>query len=569
MSSNFLDRAIGFLSPRAGLDRARARMALELTAGYQERHEQRFSYDGATPGRRTRGWYSSSADANVELMGSLVWLRNRSRDLVRNNGYATNVVGQLVDNVVGTGIVPQAKTGDPKLDLLIDGEWPYFVEQCDTPQRMDFYGMQQLVVRTAAESGESIVRYRPRLERDNLRVPLQLQILESDFLDHARTMGTLNGHVLQGVEFDLIGRRIAYWLYTYHPGGLLILNPRGGIISQPFPANQILHTYRVLRPGQVRGVPWLAPVMMALRDLDDYKDAERTRKKIEACVVAFVEQADGVAGAPFGINKFTAPGPEGHQIESFEPGMVEYMKPGQKANFNNPAATRGFREYTVTELQGIMAGLSVPYELGANDMSQTTYSSWRGGQLGFRNTIEAYRWITLIPCFCMPVRRRFIDTLILQGKISEKAANNPKIRLYNTQWTAPRFESVDPLKDIQARLKEIRTGLVTLPEAIIANGYDPVKQLKEIAATNKLLDQLEIILDCDPRNVTDRGQEQPAGTEERTPSSKAAAGSPRGQGLAPEEARTITLQRVEGLEAQVAEYALDGIRRDFNVRIFS
>ena len=71
----------------------------------------------------------------------------------------------------------------------------------------------------------------------------------------------------------------------------------------------------------------------------------------------------------------------------------------------------------MTELQGIMAGIGLPYELGTGDMSQVNYSSWRGGMLGFRNTVEAFRWLTLIPLFAMPVWRRFIDTLILQGKI--------------------------------------------------------------------------------------------------------------------------------------------------------
>ena len=260
------------------------RMRRQLVSEYMARHAQRFSYDGAAAGRRTHGWYAPSSDANVELMGSLVWLRNRSRELIRNNPYAVKAVEELAGNAVGTGIVPQAKTGDEGIDKTIDTEWPYFVEQCDTPKRLDFYGMQALIMRTTAESGESIVRFRPRLAEDNLRVPLQLQLLEADFLDQYRTMGTVSGHVMQGVQFDLIGRRVAYWIYTYHPGGVLILNPRGGILSQPVPANQILHAYRVLRPGQVRGVPWLAPVMLALRDLDDYADAERVRKKIEACM---------------------------------------------------------------------------------------------------------------------------------------------------------------------------------------------------------------------------------------------------------------------------------------------
>ena len=329
-----------------------------------------------------------------------------------------------------------------------------------------------------------------------LRVPLQLQMLEADFLDQARTMGLVNGHVMEGVQFDEMGRRVAYWLFSYHPGGVLILNPRGGIVSQPVPAEQIMHVYRVLRPGQVRGVPWLAPVMMALRDLDDYCDAERVRKKVEACVTAFVEQPEGIDGDPLGIAG-TDPS-SGLPVESFQPGMVEYLKPGQEVKFNNPPAAGGYREYKMTELQGIMAGIGLPYELGTGDMSQVNYSSWRGGMLGFRNTVEAYRWLTLIPLFCMPVWRRFIDTLILQGKIPQSAANDPKISLRTVQWTAPRFESVDPVKDAEAVLKDVRMGRKTWFEAVLENGYDPTTQLEQIALFNKLLDKFEIILDSRP-----------------------------------------------------------------------
>jgi len=522
---NVLDRAINFVAPRYGLRRTQARIALELTEGYLDRHASRFSYDGASAGRRAYGWYAPSTDANVELMGSLVWLRNRSRDLIRNNPYASKAIEELAGNTVGTGIVPQAKTGDAGLDRIIDAEWPYFVENCDTPQRLDFYGMQSLIMRTAAESGEAILRFRPRLAKDNLRVPLQLQILEADFLDQTKTMGTVNGHIMQGVEFDLLGRRSAYWLYTYHPGGVLILNPRGGILSQPIPAEQVLHTYRVLRPGQVRGIPWLHPVMMALRDLDDYADAERVRKKIEACVVAMVTQPEGIDGSTLGIqgkDPLTR-----NPVESFQPGMTAYLKPGEDVKFNNPPVAGGYREYKMTELQGIAAGLGIPYEMLASDLSLVNYSSWRGGQLGFRNTIEGYRWLTLIPMFCMPVRRRVIDTLVLLGKVPAKAVIDPTINLYGTQWTAPRFESVDPVKDAEAALKDIRIGRVTWFEAVVANGFDPNAQIEQIALFNKLMDKYEIILDCDPRNMTLRGQEQAAATEERTPTSKAVPGAPR------------------------------------------
>ena len=134
--------------------------------------------------------------------------------------------------------------------------------------------------------------------------------------------------------------------------------------------------------------------------------------------------------------------------------------------------------------------------------------------------------------FCMPVRRRMIDTLLMVGKIPESAVGDPKLNLYGTQWTAPRFESVDPVKDAEAALKDIRMGRIAWFEAVLANGYDPNAQLAPVALFNKLVNKLEIILDCDPRNTTLRGQEQPAGTEERTPSSKAVAGGGKGQGMA-------------------------------------
>jgi capsid protein len=243
-----------------------------------------------------------------------------------------------------------------------------------------------------------------------------------------------------------------------------------------------------------------------------------------------VQQPEGIDGDPLGLSG-TDPS-SGLPVESFQPGMVEYLKPGQEIKFNNPPAAGGYREYKMTELQGIMAGIGLPYELGTGDMSQVNYSSWRGGMLGFRNTVEAFRWLTLIPLFAMPVWRRFIDTLILLGKIPQAVSTNPKVSLRSVQWTAPRFESVDPVKDAEAVLKDVRMGRKTWFEAVLENGYDPTTQLEQIALFNKLVDKFEIILDSDPRNTTLRGQEQPAGTEERTPSSKAATGKPKGQGFA-------------------------------------
>jgi len=111
------------------------------------------------------------------------------------------------------------------------------------------------------------------------------------------------------------------------------------------------------------------------------------------------------------------------------------------------------------------------------------------------------------------------------------AVNDPKLNLKQVQWTAPRFESVDPVKDAESVLKDVRIGRKTWFEAVLENGYDPTTQLQQIALFNKLVDKYEIILDVDPRNVTLRGQEQPANTEERKPDSKPSGGGSGSQGL--------------------------------------
>src|ERR1019366_5123197 len=192
---------IGYFSPERGYRRARYRAATQV-----------FAYDGAKSGRRTDGWIAAGGDATTEVGAGLAALRNRSRDLLRNNPYASKAVAELVGNTVGTGIVPQAKTGNPTLDAIIDGEWPYFAENCDPGGQLDFYGMQALIVRTTAGSGGGVVRFRGRVPQDNFRVPLQLQVLEGDYLDISRTMGIATGSVVQGVQFNLFGQREAYWL---------------------------------------------------------------------------------------------------------------------------------------------------------------------------------------------------------------------------------------------------------------------------------------------------------------------------------------------------------------------
>ena len=321
---NWLDRAIGAVAPGAGLRRARQRQAIAVLAR---------AYEGARLGRRTEGWVAAGTGANAEIAPAIARLRDRSRDLVRNNPYAAKAVTALVSNMVGTGLLPRARAATPELAAQADRLWSAFATHADADGLTDFSGLQALIVRSLVESGEVLVRLRERRVEDRLPVPLQLQVLEADHLDATKTEELRDGgFVLQGIEFDALGRRRAYWLYPTHPG-----DGRGrALVSHRVPADRVLHLFERLRPGQARGVPWFAPVMLKLRDLDAYDEAELVRKKIEACFAAFVTGVEDEATLGRARSE-----PDGSRIETFEPGMIEYLAPGKDVKFATPSASGG------------------------------------------------------------------------------------------------------------------------------------------------------------------------------------------------------------------------------------
>ena len=484
---NWLDRTVGLFSPRHGLARARYRQALAIAAR---------GYEGAGVGRRTEGWRTPGTGANSEVAVALPRLRDRSRDLVRNNPHAAKAVQALVSNLVGTGIVARARSGDPERNEAADALWSRFVRQCDADGRTDFSGLQALVARTMVESGECLVRLRPRRSDDGLVVPLQLQVLEADHLDGTRSADLPGGgFIQQGIEFDALGRRVAYWLYPLHPGEVTSFR-RGSLRSRRIPASFVAHIFEKLRPGQERGVPWCAPAILKLRDLDEYDDAELIRKKIEACFAAFV--TEGEEGETLGQARIDG---DGRRIESFEPGMIEYLPAGRDVKFASPSASGGYPEYMRLQLHAVAAGFGLTYELLTGDLSQVNYSSIRAGLIEFRRRMEALQWQVLIPGLCDPVWRRFVELAQATGQLPPGD--------YGVEWTAPRFEAVDPLKDAKADVLAVRAGGMTLKEMIARNGYDPNDVLAEIAETNQLLDRLGLVLDSDPRRSSQSGRPMP------------------------------------------------------------
>ncbi len=497
---NLLDRAISVVSPTAGLKRARARLAHAAI--------ERLGYDGATAGRRTSGWTRNATSANAEIGPAMAKLRDGARDLVRNTPMANKAVLEIATKSVGSGIIPRARTSSPALNTILDDNFAQWAEELNADGKPDFWGLQQMAARTIVESGEAILRFRPRRISDGLTVPLQMQLLEPDWIDHSRTMPLPDGYILQGVEFDLLGRERAVWMFPAHPGDFInvvaLSRPTFTPYSVPIETNNPLEGiergFRKDRPGQVRGVTWFSPVMMAIHELSEYEYAERVRKKVEACLAIIYSGSDTGDLSP-ALGAQTTEEATGSVIEQLRPGMIARIPGASAITTLQPKPAGGFGEYKKAEHRLIAAGLGIPYEILTGDLSEINYSSFRGGLVGFRDVISVFQWNVIIPFICKPVWRRFVDACKIAGIV-------PLDTGYEVEWTPPAFDLLDRQHEATADEKMIRLGTMTWAQAVGAQGYDAKKQLRDIAEMNALWDDAGVVLDCDPRRIGKYGLAQ-------------------------------------------------------------
>jgi capsid protein len=238
---NWLDKTIKLVAPRIALRRAKARALAGIL----------LSYEGVRPTRRQGGWSTTNASGNAEIGVANSKLRANARDLCRNNAFARKAKREWAKRVVGTGISPRPKTGNDRVNGTILDYWNQFARQCCSDRRLNFYAVEKLIVSSCYESGEVLVRLWDRFAQDGLAVPLQLQVLEADYIDESKTMQLDTGWIIQGIQFDPIGRVTGYWLFGNHPGEAMQTSFRGMYSSKFIPVDYILHHAEVDRPGDV------------------------------------------------------------------------------------------------------------------------------------------------------------------------------------------------------------------------------------------------------------------------------------------------------------------------------
>jgi lambda family phage portal protein len=483
IKGNFLDGVISYINPEAGAKRVASRVKAAVMA------DQIRKFDAASYGRRTKDWFAPPTSVNRETEISLYTLRNRARELVRNNPFARRAIQAISVNSIGLGIRPSmtVKKGlsvSASQLVKLKDDWTDWAEStdCDYDNKQNFYGLQDLAVRCFGESGEVLIRRR-WTSKKGLTIPLQLQVLEPDFIDHTKNsaIGFIDndgGYNIQGVRFDKDGIRIGYWLYSVHPG-------EGAYsTSHLVPEEEILHVFDKERAGQVRGIPMLTTSALTLRDFDEYEQAQLVRQKIAACFAVFIQDPD----------RDITPGEvsTAARREKLEPGIMEYLPAGKTMTFANPPTVQNYDEYATSILRKAAAGIGISYEMLTADLSNVNFSSGRMGWIEAHRLIQRIQMLILVPQLCNPVWKWFVEASIIVGRTKDSAL---KIKC---KWTPPRREMIDPVKESKAMIDMIRAGLMSYSDAGRQQGQDPETLMEEVISDlNKIRDN-ELYLICDP-----------------------------------------------------------------------
>jgi lambda family phage portal protein len=479
----FLDRLIEPFSPSIAARRIQARSGINLAR----------QFDAAVPSRRTRNWSRPLTDANAESWRARARLRAAGHDLVRNNKYAESGVRHLVADMIGDGIAPHFTHAEPAVAQKAQDEWKRWAEG-KVDGHDDFYGFQKTAAWETVVGGEALTVWKPDATGPDGR----LEGIEGDQLDESRLQELPDGgRIIQGVEYDRYNDRIAYWLFDHHPGGMSV-TLTGNFVSHAVPAKHVDHVFERTRFGQSRGVSWLAAVALDLKDIGDIEDAVRMQQKVQACLGLFITPGeDQEMSALSADGQQTTNLQTGRLEETITPGMIYRGRKGESATTITPSASGGAVDFIRQQLAAVSARLA-PYHRMTGDVSQANYSSLRAAMLGSWALLDDWQQNVFIPHLVRPSVIRRMRRLALE-------TGDQRYLDVGIEYALPVRRFVDPIKDLMAEIMEIRAGLKTMSRSLAERGLATDQQLQEIAHINDQLNQLDLVLDIDPRRVNDMG----------------------------------------------------------------
>lgn len=410
---NVFDRAVAAVAPVHAAKRAAARAALKvIDSGYG-------NYGANLTKKSLRGWEFYGGSAKEDIEDNIDILRQRSRDAYMGIPTASAALKTMRTNVIAGGLMPA-----PQIDAEFLGLTPEDAEKlqaqivrefalwadtpvCDADRVDNFYKLQQLTFLSYAMNGDAIVLL-PTKEQTGQPYSLRVRLVEADRVCSPDGFDrlvpcTVQGHdvhcIVQGVETDADGMVIAYWVCDRHPLASNAYTSGGPhwtrveAYTKTTGRRNVLHVMNRERAGQRRGVPMLAPVLEALKQLGRYTDAEITAAVLSAMFTVFVKQSVASDARPFGEMLPPDMLIDAQDQSSIElgPGAILSLNPGEDVQFADPKhPNTGYDAFTNALIRQIGAALEIPPEVLFKQFT-TSYSAARGALNEFWRTCSIYQ----------------------------------------------------------------------------------------------------------------------------------------------------------------------------------
>ena len=436
-------------------------------------------FDGAAGGRR---WSASPSfgRTGAETLAASAPIRSRARYFVANNPWASNGVSALVSGLAGPGIKPASQHPDAGSRASIGAAFNAWAKRADAEGRTDLFGIQAAAIRAMIVDGEAFLHMETRANG------LRLRLLPAEMVDEADTRDLPNGgYVVAGIEFNAAGQRVAYHVLKARPTE--VFASTYGTIRVP--AEDMLHLMHPLGAGQVRGISWLAPVLLRLSELDQLEDALAVGVKTAAMFAGFIIDVNGT-GQP-GLLDGTAH-ENGLMTRGLEPGVLEVLPGGYDIRFSTPQQAQQTAEFVAHQIRAIAAGLGVPAHLVSGDLREANYGSLRAGMVAFRQKLEQIQFGTIIPQLCGPIWERAVSALILRGDLPAADFEAAAALWLGAEHYPPPMPWIDPAKDVAAIRDALEAGLMSRRQAVAERGFDIETLDSEIAADRERETRLQL-----------------------------------------------------------------------------
>jgi len=404
-------------------------------------------FDAAGGGRRAHG-FGTFGQTQTEISGAAYLVRSRARALYANNPWIRNAVDNWTGALVGCGIVP---AGDAEAVAHFNA----WADEADSDQRTDFSGLQSEVARSLVVDGEAFLQVLVT------EAGVRLRAIPAELVDESKTAELADGgYVVNGIEFNAEGQRVAYWIRPSKP------NAAFESYAPPVrvPAAAILHSFKTLGVGQVRGISWLAPVIVPANEFDATVDALAMGVKTAAMHCGFITDVNATGGA--------FDGEADSSNVDLVPGTMRRLPAGTDVKFNSPAQASETAAFLNFQLRQLAAGLGLPDHMLSGDLSNANYSSLRAGLLPFRQRVEQVQYGVLVPQLLNPVWKAVMQFALLSGELKS---------VPRCEWLPPAWQQVDPEKAAQADKLELEAGLTSRRKLVAARGWSIADLDAEIA----------------------------------------------------------------------------------------